>query len=107
MLDELRGRMRTNLRRPSQTPKKRLIAQWITRLRRTDFLASPVLAIQMAEEIRGGRWLLSETPPPRLRPIGEHWIDRFGIRHPEIRGIWTRQIENARHKATIVNTTKT
>ncbi|KYG40317.1 hypothetical protein M433DRAFT_160601, partial [Acidomyces richmondensis BFW] len=53
----------------------------------------------MAEEVRRSRFQLSQSPPLSLRPIGEHWIDRFRTRHPEIQGIWTRQIESARHNA--------
>jgi len=62
--------------------------------------ASPALAIQMADEIRRGRFQLSRTRPPPQRPIGEHWIDRFRVRHPEISTVWARQIESARHDAT-------
>ncbi|KAF2194401.1 hypothetical protein K469DRAFT_773644, partial [Zopfia rhizophila CBS 207.26] len=32
--------------------------------------------------------------------FGLRWPDRFKTRHAEIKGIWTRQIESARFKAT-------
>ncbi|TKA64438.1 hypothetical protein B0A49_10136 [Cryomyces minteri] len=54
----------------------------------------------MAEEIRRGRVRLSKKLPPSPRPIGGRWLDRFKTRHPEIEGIWTRQIESARFNAT-------
>ena len=79
--------------------EEKTLVRWLTRLTRTGFPASPALAIQMAEEIRRGRLQLSRSPPPLLRPIGEHWIDRFRTRHPDIRTVWIRQIEHARHHA--------
>jgi hypothetical protein len=53
----------------------------------------------MAEEIRRNRFLLSHAIISYPRPIGKSWLDRFRIRHPEIKGVWTRKIESARHKA--------
>jgi hypothetical protein len=79
--------------------EEKTLVRWLTRLTRTGFPASPALAIKMAEEIRRGRLQLSKTPPPLLRPIGEHWIDRFRVRHPDIHTLWTRQIEHTRHHA--------
>ncbi|KYG49120.1 hypothetical protein M433DRAFT_150379 [Acidomyces richmondensis BFW] len=61
----------------------------------------------MAEEVRRSRFQLSQSLPLTLRPIGEHWIDRFRIRHLEIQGIWARQIESARHTAINVDVVKT
>jgi hypothetical protein len=55
--------------------------------------------MQMADEIRHNRFQLSKTPPPYLRPVGKSWLDRFRTRHPEIKGVWTRKLESARHKA--------
>lgn len=42
-----------------------------------------------------------------MRPIGEHWIDRFRARHTELSSIWSRQIENARHTAVSVGAVQT
>lgn len=53
----------------------------------------------MAEEIQRGRIQLSATQPS-THPIGEHWLDRFRARNPEIAGVWTCQIESARFTAT-------
>ena len=83
------------------------LTRWISKLCRTGFPASPALVVEMAEEIRRCRFQLSESPPPTLQPIGEHWIDRFRIRHPEIQGVWTRQIESARHTAINTDAVKT
>jgi hypothetical protein len=66
------------------------LLRWLTRLTSTGFPASPALAIEMAEEIRRGRMQLSKIPPPLLRPIGEHWIDRFTARRPDIQTVWAR-----------------
>jgi hypothetical protein len=79
--------------------EEQTLVRWISRLCRTGFPASPALVVQMAEEIRRSRFQLSQSPPSTLRPIGEHWVKRFCARHPEICGIWTRQIESARHTA--------
>jgi hypothetical protein len=81
--------------------------KWLTCLASTGFPASPALAIQMAEEIRRGRLQLSKPPPPLLRPIGEHWIDRFRVRHFDIHTVWARQIEHARHHAMNGNVLRT
>ena len=61
----------------------------------------------MAEEVRRSRFQLSHSPPSTLRPISENWITRFRTRYSETRGVWTRQIESARHiagHATVVQT---
>jgi hypothetical protein len=83
-------------------PEEQTLVRWILRLCRTGFPASPALVVEMAEEIRRSRIQLSQSPPSTLRPIGEHWIDRFRIRYPNIQGVWTRQIESTRYAA--VNT---
>lgn len=41
-----------------------------------------------------------KAEPQPLRPIGERWLDRFESCNPEIAGIWTRQIDAVRFKAT-------
>jgi hypothetical protein len=79
--------------------EERTLVRWITHLTRAGFPAPPSLAMQMADEIRHNRFQLSTTPPSYLRPIGKSWLDRFRTRHPEIKGVWTRKIEGARHKA--------
>jgi len=53
------------------------------------------------------RTQLSQSPPLALRPIGEHWIDRFRTRHPGIQGIWTHQIDSTRHTAVNAATVRT
>jgi hypothetical protein len=87
--------------------EEQTLVRWISRLCRTGFPASPMLVVKMAEEVRQSRFQLSQSPPSNLRPIGEHWIDRFRTRHPEIQGIWTRQIDSVRHNATNTETVQT
>ena len=53
----------------------------------------------MAEEVRRNRFQLTHSIISYPRPIGKSWLDRFRTRHPEIKGVWTRKIEGARHKA--------
>jgi hypothetical protein len=65
------------------------LVRWITCLTRTGFPASPALVVEMAEEIRNGRFQLSQTPSPQ-RSIGKPWVDRFRTRHSEIQSTWTR-----------------
>jgi hypothetical protein len=80
--------------------EEKTLARWITRLTRTGFPASPALAVEMAEEIRRERVQLARAATSTLRPIGENWLNRFKSRMPDIAGIWTRQIDAARYKAT-------
>ncbi|KAI7722002.1 hypothetical protein KC353_g885 [Hortaea werneckii] len=80
--------------------EEKTLSRWVTRLTRGGFPASPALVVEMAEELRRGRVRISKAEPQPLRPIGERWLDRFKSRNPEIAGIWTRQIDAARFKAT-------
>ena len=83
--------------------EEKTLVKWISQLTRTGYPISPALALEMAETICRQRYQLSKQAPYR-RPIGKHWLDRFRIRYPEIKGVWTRQIESARHTA-LNNTT--
>ena len=82
------------------TAEESTLSRWVTRLTRTGFPASPALVMEMAEEIRRGRVRLSKDKPETLRPIGESWLNRFKARNPDITGIWTRQIDTTRYRAT-------
>jgi len=88
-------------------PEERTLVRWISQPTKTGFPASPALVLQMAEEIQHSRFQLSRTPPSYAKPIGKNWLDRFRNRHPEIKGIWARQIESSRHKAMSVEATRT
>jgi DDE superfamily endonuclease/Tc5 transposase DNA-binding domain len=79
--------------------EEKTLVRWITHLTRAGFPASPALAMSMAEEIRRSRFQLTHSIISYPRPIGKSWLDRFRTRHPEIKGVWTRKIEGARHKA--------
>jgi len=81
------------------TAEEETLARWITRLTRTGYPASPALALEMAEEIRRTRKSLSTTPSSYPTPISRQWLFRFRARHPEISGIWARQIDHARYSA--------
>jgi hypothetical protein len=104
----LRGRMSGRNSRATAHEAEQLLSpaeentlsRWVTRLTRTGFPASPALVMEMAEEIRRGRVRLSKDKPETLRPIGESWLNRFKARNPDITGIWTRQIDTARYRAT-------
>ena len=87
--------------------EEKTLVRWISRLCRTGFPASPRLVVEMAEEVRRSRFKLSQSPRPTLQPIGEQWIDRFRARHPDIQGVWTRQIESVRHTAINTDAVKT
>jgi len=88
-------------------PEEKTLVRWITHLTNTGFPASPALVIQMAEEIRHNRYQISKTPPSYTKPIGKSWLDRFRNRHPEIKGVWARQLEGVRHKAMGIEAIKT
>lgn len=75
------------------------LVKTITRLTNTGFPASIALVRDIATEIRRSRIHLSTTLPPAIAPPSERWTLRFRKRHPEIKGIYTRQLENARFKA--------
>jgi hypothetical protein len=60
----------------------------------------------MAEEVRRSRFQLSQSPLLSLQPIGENWSICFRTQHPEIQGVWTRQIESVRHAAVNADTVK-
>ena len=63
----------------------------------------------MAEEIRRSRVQLSKdlaSAPVQRRPIPTGWLVRFRKRHPDIQGVWTRQIEDARFRMASVEAVK-
>ena len=85
--------------RQSLSPaEEKTLVRWISQLTITGFPASPALVVEIAEEIRHHRIQISKIPPS-LHPLGKGWLDRFRTRHPQIQGIWTRQIEGVRHDA--------
>ena len=89
--------------------EEKTLVRWLTRLTSTGFPVSPALAVEMADEIRHSWMQLSRNPTQaslHTRPIGDKWLHRFRTRHPEIRGIWTRQIDSARHKAATAEAVK-
>ena len=88
-------------RQALSTAEEHMLLKWITQLGRTGYPVSPLLARQIAEEIRSCRYQLVKSPSLAFapRPLGKNWLDKFKERHPEIKGIWARKIDNARHKA--------
>jgi len=87
--------------------EERTLVRWITHVTNGGFLVSPAFAVEMAEEVRHGRYQISSVPPSYERPIGKRWLDRFRTRHPEIKSVWTRKIERARYTAVSLDTVKT
>jgi hypothetical protein len=106
----MNGRNSRAIARESQqtltNPEETVLLRWITRLTRTGFPASPRLVIEMAEEVRAERVQLTRRKSSTTRPIGYSWIERFKNRHPELGGIWTRQIESVRFHAVNYDTVK-
>jgi hypothetical protein len=89
--------------------EEKTLVRWLTRLTSIGFPVSPALAVEMADEIRHSRMQLSRNPTQaslHTRPMGDKWLHRFRTRHPEIQGIWTRQIDGARHKAATAEAVK-
>lgn len=87
--------MRQNL----STTEEETLVRWISRLTRTGYPISPALTLDIAEEIRRTRVTLSTTLPQYTTPINRRWLSRFYARHPEIEGVYARQMDNARFKA--------
>jgi hypothetical protein len=77
--------------------EEKTLVRWLSNLTRAGFPASPALLVEMAEEVRRSRFKLGDGPSPQLRPLGKHWSLKFRARHPDIKGVWTRQIERARY----------
>ena len=75
------------------------LVKWITRLNRSGYPITPALTLKIANEIQNMRVTLSTTPPFQPTPISDRWLSRFYLRHPEIEGVYARQLENARYKA--------
>ena len=98
----IQSRSMANEHNQSLSPaEERTLFKWISHLTRAGYPIAPSLAYDIAENIRGQRYQLSnrrKSDPP-LRPLGKNWLDKFKKRHPEIQGVWARKIENARHKA--------
>ena len=98
----IQSRSMANEHNQSLSPaEERTLFKWISHLTRAGYPLAPSLAYDMAENIRSQRYQLStahQSNPP-LRPLGKNWLNKFKSRHPEIQGVWTRKIENARHKA--------
>jgi hypothetical protein len=97
-----RSRSMANEHHQSLSPtEERTLLKWITHLTRAGYPIAPSLAYDIAENIRSQRYQLSTTRRSDLllRPLGKNWLAKFKSRHPEIRGVWARKIENARHKA--------
>jgi len=77
--------------------EEKTLVKWLSNLTRAGFPTSPALLVEMAEEVRRSRFKLREGLPPQLQPLGKNWSLKFCTRHPEIKGVWTRQIERARY----------
>jgi hypothetical protein len=81
--------------------EEKTLVRWITRLTATGYPTSPALLKEMAEEIQVRRVQVAShrnTDPIPPAPIGHEWLYRFLKRHPTLKGVYSRQLESARHK---------
>lgn len=58
--------------------------------------------LEMAELVRSRRDQLQPGESRTQRRIGKHQLNRFRARHSEIQGVWSGQIESARHNGTML-----
>ena len=75
------------------------LVRWITRLAVTGSFVSPALLKDLAELIRQRRVRHASTENPTAQivdPISRKWLQRFQNRHPTIKSIYARHMENAR-----------
>jgi Tc5 transposase DNA-binding domain len=87
------------LRQLLQTRKKKTLVRWVTRYTMAGSPLSPSLLIELAELIqrhRVRRVSGNEAAAKTTTSIGHEWLYRFLNRHPTMRGIYARQMENAR-----------
>jgi hypothetical protein len=86
----------------SKAEEKELV-RWITRLTITGYPPRHSTLREMAEEVQKRRVKQINDPSMQLvnyPPIGQQWIPRFLIRHPELTSIITRRIDAPRIKDT-------
>lgn len=79
--------------------EEKTIIRWTTRFTSGGSPISPKLLIQIAELIqrqRVRRVSGNEAIAKTTTPIGHEWLYRFLNRHPTIKGIYARQMKNAR-----------
>ena len=79
--------------------EEKTLVRWITRYTTAGSPLSPALLIELAELVRHRRVRRvsgSEAIVKTTTPIGHEWIYRFLNRHPTVKGIYARQMENAR-----------
>ena len=74
-------------------------ASLVEYIRRSSLLGHPpppYMVYEVADEIRQNRLLMASSlslPPP---PLGHTWLDKFRKRHPQVAGVWSRQLDTSR-----------
>jgi hypothetical protein len=74
--------MANEYRQDLSTAEEHTLLKWITHLGRIGYPLSPLLARQMAEEIRHQRYQLTKSISPGLAPraLGKNWINSKSFR---------------------------
>jgi hypothetical protein len=87
------------LRQLLSNAEEKTLVRWVTRYTMAGSPLSPSLLIELAELIqrhRVRRVSGNEAAAKTITSIGHEWLYRFLNRHPMMRGIYARQMENAR-----------
>ena len=93
-----RSQARENQQLLSNTEEKAL-AQWVKQLTATGYPAQHSIVHEMAEEIRNQRVVGVNDASMELvsyRPIGQQWVQRFLLRHPQLQSVIGVRIEASR-----------
>jgi hypothetical protein len=81
--------------------EERTLVRYYQHLTATGYSTTPMVLREMALEIRKRRVRVASTystEPSSSNPIGQKWLYRFMSRHPNQKGVYSRQLESARHK---------
>jgi hypothetical protein len=108
--DRVGGKKTRQIARQKQqsltSDEERTLVRWLTRLTRSGTPAAPRLAIEMATQIRDNRTRRQRVGLDQYPPLDHSWLRRFRTRHPEISGVWSRQIDRKRFENATFDTIK-
>lgn len=97
-----RAEARANQQLLSPAEEKALV-KWVKQLTIAGYPARHSILREMAEEVRAQRVASINDSSMQLvfyRPIGQSWVQRFLLRHPELKSVTGRQIDASRFKET-------